>query len=62
MNDFLLLEGRADFSGRMAGSDQRTNELAGSLCWQAVLEVYQAGAMVGGSSAGAYCLLVSEIK
>jgi len=30
--------------------------LAGSLCWQAVLEAYQAGAVVGGSRAGAMVL------
>jgi cyanophycinase len=30
--------------------------LAGSLCWQAVLEAHRAGAVVGGSSAGAMVL------
>src|SRR5512143_4068001 len=29
------------------------NTLAGSLSWQAMLEAYQSGAVVGGSSAGA---------
>jgi hypothetical protein len=62
MNDYLLLECGAEFSGRMAGPAQRANGLAGRLCWQAVLKAYQAGAVVGGSSARAYGLLVYEIK
>lgn len=36
--------------------DHLAKTLAGSLCWQAILEAYQSGAVIGGSSAGAMVL------